>query len=233
MVAKAVNYFNKTKSVDKVFNAFSSNPEFLRGELYLFVYDMEGTCYASGLNQDRIWQNFYNERDSFGSQFIKMIIDVAKKGGGWVTYDWYGAIKVTYTKLVSKDGKDYAIGVGYYPFSKEDAVIGLVKAGVALFNKTFSEGKPKNEAFGLFGYPLGRFVSGDLYLYAMTFSGVQVAHGERAGLIGTNGWDYRDAHGKYTNREIVEKLKLSSDGIWIDYMSKTCPKKSICRKSRR
>ena len=230
LVDKAINYFNKTKSVEKVFNALSSSPEFLRGELYVFVYDMEGTCYASGLNQDRIWQNFYNERDSFGTPFIQMIIDLAKKGGGWITYEWFGAIKVSYTKMISKDGKDYAIGCGYYPFSKEDAVVGLVKAGVALFNKTIGEGKPKNEAFGLFGYPLGRFVSGDLYLYAMTFSGDVVAHGERGGLIGTNGWDYKDARGKYVNREIVEKLKVATGGIWIEYMSKRAPKKAYAEK---
>ena len=230
LVDKAINYFNKTKSVEKVFNALSSSPEFLRGELYVFVYDMEGTCYASGLNQDRIWQNFYNERDSFGTPFIQMIIDLAKKGGGWITYDWFGAVKVSYTKMISKDGKDYVIGCGYYPFSKEDAVVGLVKAGVALFNKTIGEGKPKNEAFGLFGYPLGRFVSGDLYLYAMTFSGDVVAHGERGGLIGTNGWDYKDARGKYVNREIVEKLKVATGGIWIEYMSKRAPKKAYAEK---
>lgn len=230
LVEKAVNYFNKTKSVEKIFNAFSSNPDFLRGELYVFIYDFEGTCFASGLNQDRIWQNFYNERDSFGTPIVQMIIDTAKKGGGWLTYEWFGSIKVSYIKMVTKDGKSYALGCGYYPFSKEDAVIGLVKAGVALFNKVSSEGKPKNEAFGLFGYPLGRFVSGDLYLYAMTFAGDVVAHGERSGIIGTNGWDYRDARGKYVNREIVEKLKTATGGIWIEYMSKRAPKKAYAEK---
>jgi signal transduction histidine kinase len=230
LLEKASNYFSKTSSIEKVFNAFSSSPEFLQGELYVFVYDMDGTCYASGLNQDRIWQNHYQDRDAFGTPYIQMIIETAKKGGGWTTYEWSGAVKVTYTKLQSKDGKDYVIGCGYHPFSKEDAVISLVKAGAAFFNKTVAEGKSKTEALGLFGYPLGRFVSGDLYLYAMTFSGDIVAHGERGGLIGTNGWDYRDSRGKYVNREIAEKLKTATSGIWMDYQSKRAPKRAYAEK---
>ncbi len=230
LVNKAGTYFNKTKSVEKVFYAFSSNPEYLHGELYVFVYDMEGTCFASGLNQDRVWQNFYHEKDSFGTPIVQNIIETAKKGGGWITYEWFGAIKVTYTKMITKGGKDYAIGCGYYPFSKDDAVVGLVKAGVSLFNKVIGEGKQKNEAFGLFGYPLGRFVSGDLYLYAMTFSGDVVAHGERAGLIGTNGWNYKDSRGTYVNRAIVSKLKESKGGVWVDYFSKRAPKKAYAER---
>ena len=230
LVDKSVDYFNKTESIEKIFNAFSSSQEFLQGELYVFIYDMKGTCWASGLNQERIWHNFYDEKDAFGTPIVRAIIETAKNGGGWLTYEWYYSIKVTYAKKVTKDGKDYAIGCGYYPCSKEDAVIGLVKAAVSRFNKTVSEGKSKAEALGLFGYPLGRFVAGDLYIYAMTFSGDVVAHGERGGLIGSNGWDYRDARGKFVNREIVEKLKSATGGVWVEYFSKRAPKRTYAEK---
>lgn len=230
LVDKAVDYFDKTPSVEKAFNAFSSSPEFIQGDLEVFVYDMEGTCLASGFSQDRIWQNFYEERDSYGSPITQMLIETAKNGGGWVTYDWFGATTVAYVKKISKDNTEYVLGCGFCPFSKEDAVIGLVKAGVAYFNKIMREGKSKTEALGVFGYPLGRFVSGDLYIYAMTFSGDIVAHGERAGLIGTNAWDYRDSNGKYVNREIVQKLKTATGGIWVEYASKHAPKKTYAEK---
>lgn len=230
LVDKAIDYFNKTPAVEKSFNVFSSGAEFEQGELAVFVYDMEGTCWAAGHHQERIWQNFYDEKDSFGTPFTQQIIETAKKGGGWVTYDWFGAVTVVYVKKISKNGVDYAIGCGFSPFSKEDAVVGLVKAGVAYFNQTIGEGKSKNEALGVFGYPLGRFVSGDLYIYAMTFGGDIVAHGERGGLIGTNSWDYRDARGKYVNREIVEKLKTATGGVWVDYESKRAPKRTYAEK---
>ncbi len=230
LVTKAIEYFNKTKSIEKAFHAFSNDARFSYGELYLFVYDMEGSCYANGAAQDRIWKNWLNDKDAYGTPIVQEIIEKAKSGGGWITYEWLGATKVTYVQPISKDGRDYAIGCGFYPFSKEDAVVGLVKAGVALFNKTMREGKARGEIFGLFGYPLGRFVYGDLYLYAMTFKGDIVAHCERYGLIGTNGWDYRDSRGTYVNREIIEKLKTSKSGIWIEYMSKRAPKRTYAEK---
>jgi signal transduction histidine kinase len=230
LVAEAVDYFNKTQSIAKAFHAFSNDPRFFRGELYLFVYGMEGTCYAYGAARDRIWKNWLGEKDAYGRDIVREIISKVRDGGGWVTYEWLGATKVSYVQKISKDGRDYVLGCGFYPFSKEHAVIGLVKAGVALFNKTMKESHVKGEVFGLFGYPLGRFVSGDLYLYAMTFTGDIVAHGERYGLIGTNGWHYRDAQGKYVNREIIEKLKTSEGGIWVEYTSKRAPKKTYAEK---
>jgi signal transduction histidine kinase len=230
LVKKGIDFFNKTKSLAVVLNAFSNGDDYWHGELYLFVYDMQGVCLADGFYQDRIWQNFYDERDSYGTPYIQHMIETAQKGGGWVTHTWYNAIKVSWIQKISKDGVDYLIGCGYYPFSKEDAVVGLVKAASSLFKKTMEEGKPANEAFGLFGYPLGRFVLGDLYLYAMTVNGDLVAHGERSGLIGTNGWDYKDSRGKYVNREIVEKLKKSTDGVWVDYFSKRAPKRAYAQK---
>ena len=61
LVDKAIDYFNKTPAVEKSFNVFSSGAEFEQGELAVFVYDMEGTCWAAGHHQERIWQNFYDE----------------------------------------------------------------------------------------------------------------------------------------------------------------------------
>ena len=56
-------------------------------------------------------------------------------------------------------------------------------------------------------YPLGRFVLGDLYIFALDFDGVIWAQGERPGLVGQNALDYQDATGKFANREIIDKLK--------------------------
>lgn len=230
LVNKGVEYFNKTKSLEEIFNNFSHNPEYRRGELYLFVYDIEGMCWAKGSEKGRIWKNYLNDRDAYGVPYVRNMIEVAKKGNGWVTYEWYGAMKIAYVTKVTKNGMDFVLGCGYFPFSKEDMVVGLVKGAVSLFNVFKDQGKQLKEVFGIMGYPLGRFVLGDLYIYAMTFAGDHVAHGERYGLIGTNGWDYKDLKGKYVNREIVSKLKKSDTGVWVEYYSKRAPKRTYAEK---
>lgn len=230
LVEKAAGAFESSKTLDVIFNAITNGSEFKKGDLYIYVYDMDGTCMAIGANTELIWQNLYNYRDSFGFPVVQQLIEKANKGGGWITYEWNHAVKVANVKKVTKFGKDYVMGCGYYPFSKKDNVIMLVKGAVALFKKNMAEGKPMSEAFGEFGYPLGRFVLGDLYIYALTFKGEHVAHGERSGLIGTNGWDYRDSQGKYVNREIVAKLKDTNEGIWVEYYSKRAPKMTYAEK---
>ena len=62
-------------------------------------------------------------------------------------------------------------------------------------------------------------MTGDVYLYAVDFSGQMMANGDRPGLIGTNVLNVKDAEGKFVNQEIINKLKNSTEGIWI---IKTC-----------
>lgn len=229
LVKKGMEYL-KTHSLSESLSKFIYDKNFSDGELYIFAYDMQGTCLSIGNYKDLIWQNRYDYRDQFGMRTVYEIIELAKKGGGWLTYYWYGATKVSWIQKVEKDGVELAIGVGYYPHSKEDNVVSLVKGAVTVFNRMIQEGNAKNAAFAIYGYPRGRFVLGDLYLYVISFTGEVVAHGELSGLIGTNGWDYKDAKGVYVNREIVRRLKESSDGVWIEYVSKGSRKRTYAEK---
>jgi len=166
----------------------------------------------------------------YGVPVVQSILETAKKGDGWVTYQWRNATKVSYVKAVEKGEDNFILGVGYYPHSKEDAVVNLVKGAVALFNRTLAEKKSVDEAFSQMSYRFGRFLSGDLYLYALDFEGMHYAHGERPGVVGTSGWDYKDSAGKLVNQEIVNKLKKSDTGIWIEYLSKRAQKKTYAEK---
>ncbi len=226
LINKGIKLLLSDQPTSTVMNAFSHDANYKDGELFLFVYNARGVCLANGQHKDFIWKNLADARDAYGYAYVQAMLDKASHGGGWLSFEFSGATKVVYVKKVQRGDKAYIIGCGYYPFSKEYAVIGLVKGAVELFNKATKEGKIVSETFSIYGYKLGRFVSGDLYIYAMTFKGDIVAHGERPDLIGTNGWDYQDAQGLYVNREIVKKLKQSNgNGIWVDYISKRAPKK--------
>ena len=221
----------KANAFDKAMNAFTHGRDFIRGELYIFVYDTNGFQFASGLDERYIWKNWINQRDVFGTYMVQEMIKKASEGGGWLTYQWRNATKVSYVKSFTKDGKEYVIGAGYYPHSKRDVVIGLVKAAVAYFNDiVLKKGFLVDEVFSTLSYPAGRFVMGDLYLYAVDFNGQMMANGDRPGLIGTNVLNTKDAEGKFVNQEIINRLKNSNEGIWIEYRSKNATKLTYAEK---
>jgi signal transduction histidine kinase len=231
LVAQGEAYF-KGHPIDQVFSAFSHSNDFVKGELYLFVFDIKGTCLAHGRQNELIWKNLYDLKDTYGTYIVRSMIAKARTGGGWITYQWKFATKMSYVKEVRKGDKVYIIGAGYYPHSKEDAVVNLVKGAVALFNDAVKHGRSKDEVFSTMSYPLGRFTFGDLYLYALDFSGLQLAHGDLPGVIGTSGWTYRDASGKLVNQEIIAKLKEMdvNTGLWVEYVSKNAPKRTYAEK---
>jgi signal transduction histidine kinase len=220
LVGAAIDFFKKTPT-DKALSIFTHTKQFARGELYIFVYDTNGTVLAHGQEKTLLFRNMMDVKDTFGVQFVKDMIEKAKRDGGWVTYEWRNATKISYAQKVVKEDKEYVIGCGFYPHAKADAVVSLVKGAVAHFNEVLKQGGSAQEAFSVFSYPLGKFLMGDLYLYALDSKGTLMAQGDRPGLIGQNVWDYRDADGKPANQLIIKGLMTSSNpNIWIEYKSK-------------
>ena len=230
LVEEALSYVQKN-SFDTAMNAFTHGRNFIRGELYVFVYNMKGIEEANGQDERYVWKDLSDLKDSFGTYIVQELIKKAKSGGGWLTYQWRNATKVSYVKSFTKDGKEYVIGAGYYPHSKHDIVVGLVKAAVAYFSDVVNtKGFPVDEVFSTLSFPAGRFVMGDLYLYALDFNGQMMANGDRPGLIGTNVLSVKDSEGKFTNQEIINKLKNTTEGVWIEYKSKNAIKHTYAEK---
>jgi len=89
MVKKVVSYM-KANGKDKTF-AEVNNPTgpFVKGDLYVFVHDLDGICVAHGGNPKLIGKNLLDLKDASGFQMVRGFIDVANaKGKGWVDYKW-------------------------------------------------------------------------------------------------------------------------------------------------
>lgn len=58
------------------------------GEMYLFVYDAQGTCKAIGFNPKAlVGKNRIDLKDSDGRMYLREMIEVARaRGRGWVDY---------------------------------------------------------------------------------------------------------------------------------------------------
>jgi signal transduction histidine kinase len=65
----------------------------------------------------------------------------------------------------------------------------------------------------------GKWVKGELYVFAYDFQGVIVAHPKNPKLVGKNMLEVPDVDGKLFRKDIVETAKTKGAG-WVDYKYK-------------
>lgn len=109
MVEKAVAYL-KAQGKEKAFAEFDigSQGPFRKGDLYVFVLDMNADILAHGARRKMIGKGSLDWTDPDGKPFFKEIVETAKsKETGWVSYKWTKpsskkiSQKVTYFKKVN------------------------------------------------------------------------------------------------------------------------------------
>lgn len=90
---------------------------FIDRDLYVFVFDLDGTIWASGGFPETVGSNALGARDGNGRFFIREAIRIAlEKGEGWIAYDWLNPCtgrlspKVSFVKRVGP----LIVGVGAY-----------------------------------------------------------------------------------------------------------------------
>ena len=87
-VDNAVAYA-KTNGREKALAEFSNpNGSFVKGELYIYAYDFNGTTLAHPFNPEKIGVNRLNETDAQGGLFITNLRDMARNGSGFVRFSY-------------------------------------------------------------------------------------------------------------------------------------------------
>jgi signal transduction histidine kinase len=65
----------------------NKNPDFIKGDIYLYIRGMDGTVLAHPINPKLIGKNLLPLPDGNGKLFRKEIVELAQtKGKGWVDY---------------------------------------------------------------------------------------------------------------------------------------------------
>lgn len=215
-LVKAAIRFGIEKGADVVFRQIN-NPagDFVRGDGYLWAYDMEGNCFAHGRNLALVGQNQINWRDSAGRYRNKIMIELVKKqGSGWIEYEEDGILKYAFVEGFTdpRTGKQYIIGGGYYPEVNNDTVIAYVKRAAE-----YLKAHGRTVAMRDFTSYAGGFIKGPLRILALDMEGVVLADGANPIFIGQNLMRMRDSEGKYVIRDMIDMVKKQGRG-WISYI---------------
>lgn len=117
IVDKAAAYAASNGKDKLIAEANKKDGPFQQDDLYIFVFDQNGTLIANPANPNLVGQNDVAKPDADGKLFRKDILNVAKtQGSGWVDYKWLnptsGKVEPK-TSYVKKQG-DVIIGAGVY-----------------------------------------------------------------------------------------------------------------------
>ena len=184
--------------------------EFVRGELYVFAYDFNGTLLAHPYLPQLVGRNNLDLVDPNGVPMIQNLMAVAERGRGFI-YNIYpnpAAGNVDELKLVGvqKVDDDLWIGSGIYisaeppRFSLQDreSLRNFVDEAV---NYSIENGRPK--ALAAFNDPGGEFVEEGLYIFAYDFNGTALALPFQPDIVGEDRIDLEDANGVAFVRDFI------------------------------
>ncbi len=187
---------------DEALEAFGDPAgEFVRGDLYVFAYDFNGTLLAHPYLPELVGRNNLDLVDPNGVPMIRNLMAVAKRGGGLLYSVYPNPVQenVEELKLVRalKVDDDLWIGSGIYlaaqppRFSLQDRESLREFVDEAL-NYSLDNGREK--ALEAFNDPEGEFVQDDLYIFAYDFNGTVLALPFQPEIVGLNRIELKDAN---------------------------------------
>jgi signal transduction histidine kinase len=202
------------------------NGSFIRGDLYVFAYDMNGTVLAWPYRPDMIGTNRAGATDPNGVKHIARMIELAREGGGPVYYitanpanNNRSEFKLSYIKPVDST---WFVGAGIYlpeipaQFSatERDGLVARVNQA-----REYAEQNGAAKAIKDFNDRNGTFAYGSRYIFAYGYNGTTLALPFQPEVIGTDRTDFTDTYGvKITEWEIA----VAKDGggfVYVNYLN--------------
>jgi len=178
---------------------------FRYGDLWLFLYDEKGKCWAHGRNIDYVGTNRYDLRDEDGKYFVREIIRKAQGGGGWVDHKERGSYRFVYVEEVELGAEKFVIGCGIFPISKPESMQLLVKGAAG-----YLRDESRSKAFEEFVKRDGRFIKGDLEIFTFDMSGLCYVYGNNYSMIWKDLFNAKDEAGKPYVKLFINAAKEGS-----------------------
>jgi len=212
---EAVAYL-KENGQEKAFQEFNNRSgPFVRGDLYIFGYDLNGTCIVHPINSSLIGQKGLS--DANGVDIVSREIALANRGGGTLyivfpnpAHGGKPEVKQLYIETVNNS---FYLGSGLYlsnisaSFNKSDrdALVAYVNDALQ-----FAKKNGKEKALAVFNDPLGNFTRDGRYIFAYDYDGKILALPFQSNLIGTNRIDVKDPNGVDFVRQAIDLARMGS-----------------------
>ena len=118
LAQKAVAFYKETGKAKAIAEFNNPKGQWVKGDLYVVVQGFDGVLIANGGNPALVGQNHFEVKDPTGKLFVQEMVETAKKGSGWVTYEWVNPVtKKIGTKkawIQRIEGEDAYIDVGAF-----------------------------------------------------------------------------------------------------------------------
>ncbi|MDD1732862.1 MAG: cache domain-containing protein [Methanothrix sp.] len=222
LLGEAVAYLrdNGIKEALSEFND-SSGP-FVRGDLYIFAYDLNGTCIAHPIRPELVGQT--GLLDINGVDVVHRELRLAERGGGsmYIVFpnpEHGGKDELKQIYIENTDDGLY-LGSGYYlstisaSFSREkiDGLVDFVEEA-----RQFARESGKQKSLEVFNDPKGKFTRDGSYIFAYDYEGRTLALPYQPELVGTIRIDAQDPNGVDYVRQIMNEAKDGSGFAYYIY----------------
>ncbi len=223
-VESAVSFareFGKDRALEEFSN---KSGQFVRGDLYIYAYDFNGTNIAHPFKPDWIGKDKINETDSNGVLYIRNLINVAREGKGFTyfifpnpAHDNKLEFKIGYAMRVDDN---WWLGSGSYlsdvsasfDQSDKDELVAFVEEALA-----YARENGKENALGVFNDPSGNFTRDGRYIFAYDYDGRVLSLPYQPELIGTSRIDAQDPNGVDYIQQAMDTARMGKGFTYYLY----------------
>lgn len=223
-VDEAANYV-KDNGKEKALLEFNNRSgSFMRGDLYIFAYDFNGTNLAIPIRPDMVGHDQRNLLDINGVAIVKNELALAKRGGGLMylvfqnpVHENRQELKLVYIKKVDDS---LWLGSGMY-LSNISASFGQVERDelVAFVNEAlqFAQKNGREKALKVFNDPKGNFTRNGSYIFAYDYTDRTLALPYQPELIGTNRSTVQDPNGVKFHQQAMDTARMGNGFLYYIY----------------
>ncbi len=219
---EAVAYMNDNGRERALQEFNNRSGSFVRGDLYIFAYDFNGTNIVHPIRPDLVGQK--GMLDINGVDVVSKEIALAKRGGGTMylvfqnpAHENKEELKQIYIKNVNDS---MYLGSGLYlsnisvRFDKEDRdeLVAFVEEALK-----FAKENGRQESLEVFNDPRGNFTRDGRYIFAYDYEGHTLALPNQPELIGTNRIDARDPNGVDFIQQAIDVARMGDGFLYYIY----------------
>ena len=218
--------YAKENGKDKAFKEFDNKTgQFVKGDLYIYAVDFNGTTLARAYLPDRIGKNWYNETDPNGVQFVKNDIDALRRENSAFSYYLFPnpahnnkpELKLGYRVKVDDN---WWLGSGIYLSNisasfdpkERDNLVAFVNEALK-----FAKENHKQKVLEIFNDPKGNFTRNGRYIFATEYGGRNLALPFQRELRGKNRLDERDPNGVRFHRQAADVARRGNGFYYVIY----------------